>query len=404
MCSILDLFIKIRPKAAEWMVYVIYFDNAATTFPKPQNVVHAVQEAVIIYGGNPGRSGHSLSMKTAKAIFDTRQKIADFFGCEVENAVFTFNCTHSLNMAIKGILSDGNHVITSSLEHNSVMRPIHELSRRCGVTYDLANVFEEDEDRTVLDFERLINPKTKAIVCTYASNVTGTVLPIKKLGKLCRAYKIKFIVDAAQAAGVLDINVVSDHIDILCCAGHKGLMGVTGTGVMILNNIDGLHTIIEGGTGSLSVNREQPDFYPDRFESGTVNTVGILSLYAGLEFINSRGMDNIYAHELGLCQLLYEELLTIPEVKFYIHNLKKGHKVPVLSFNVDGYNSTEVATYLSDSGFALRAGLHCAPTAHEYLGTKDIGCVRFSPSDFNEAFEVEALVEHIKKIVKSGIV
>jgi len=378
---------------------MIYFDNAATTFPKPQNVLNSVNDAIINYGGNPGRGGHRLSMNVSEKIFDVRKKAANFFGSETENVVFTCNCTMALNIAIKGILKQGDHVIFSCLEHNSVTRPIQKLSNEKDISYNIAKVFDNTED-TVNSFKKLINKKTKAIICTHASNVSGVILPIKEIGELCQKYGVIFIVDCAQSAGVIKIDMKKMNIDILCTAGHKGLYGITGTGVLITNENISLDTIIEGGTGSLSIELEQPNFLPDRLESGTLNTAGIFSIGAGIDFINKYGVENIYKHEFSLCNYVYNSLLTNNNIKLYNKNYELYKNAPIVSFNIDNMNSDLVVKLLDEKGFALRGGLHCSPIAHEHYGTIDIGMVRFSPSLFSNRLNVEQFVKIIHSISK----
>ncbi len=380
---------------------MIYFDNAATAFPKPKNVKRAVLTAVEQYGGNPGRSGHKMSYAAAEKIYEAREKFAEMFSTAPERIVFCSNCTHALNMAIKGAVSGSGHVVTSCVEHNSVIRPLYKLSKTHNVIFDTAKVYENNEDLTLLSFESKINEKTKAVVATFASNVTGVVLPIKRIGEICRKRGVTFIVDAAQAAGILPIDMEEYGIDVLCASGHKSLYGITGTGVMAVNTDKMLETVIEGGTGSVSVQTEQPLFLPDRFESGTQNTVGIMSMSAGIDFIQKQGMEDIYLHELGLCKQLYDELMSDRRFKLYTKNMKAGKKSPVLSFNIKGITSTEAVTALSDMGFALRGGFHCAPSAHEYIGTDKNGTVRFSPGAFNKPSEVSQLVSALYKLSKS---
>lgn len=381
---------------------MVYFDNAATTYPKPQSIQFAVSDAVKSYGGNPGRSGHRVSMRVSEKVFEVRQKVAAFFDAEPENVVFTVNCTHALNMAIKGVMEGGGHIITSCLEHNSVLRPIYAMHEAGKVTYSVADVFE-DGDRTLAVFTDLIRPDTKAIVCTYASNVSGTVLPIRKLSALCKQYGLVFIVDAAQAAGMLPVHVKEMGIDILCTAGHKGLYGATGTGLMILNEGAKLATLIEGGTGSNSLELAQPDFMPDRFESGTLNTVGILSLGAGLDFVAHRGINDIYRYEMALCARVYNEMKQMPHVDLLTQSFRLGEKVPIISFNIKGVDSMAVTENLSRKGYMLRGGFHCAALAHRYFGTEEQGAVRFSPGHFNKPQQINAFLSEIKKIQKNGL-
>ena len=379
---------------------MIYFDNAATTFPKPQSVLDAVQQAVKVYGGNPGRGGHAISLRAGEKVYAVREMAARFFGAQPENVIFTLNCTMALNMAIKGILLKGGHVITSSLEHNSVIRPIHSLCRNGLISYSVARVSEEDPYETVENFRREIRTDTKAVICTAASNLTGTLLPLRELGRLCREYGLIFLVDAAQAAGLVPIRMDEMGIDILCTAGHKGLYGTTGTGLLILRNGIQVDTILEGGTGSASLELEQPDFYPDRLESGTVNTVGVLSLGAGIKFLQKQTIQKIYCHEMQLCTHVWNELSRMPAVTLLEKNFRCGQKVPLLSFNVGDFPSAEIAEQLNRKGFALRGGFHCAALAHRACGTEKQGAVRFSPSFFNTQEQVRLFLAEMKKIQK----
>ena len=382
---------------------MVYFDNAATSYPKPAIVLQGVKDAVTLYGGNPGRSGHDISLHTAEKVFEAREKLADFFHAEVENVVFTLNCTHALNMAIKGALAKGGHVVTSCLEHNSVIRPLETMKRRQVITYSVAKVYEGAPEATIASFAERLRPDTRAIVCTHASNVTGTILPIKQLGQLCKKRGLLFIVDAAQSAGVLPIDMEECGINILCCAGHKSLLGTTGTGLMILRKAGRLRTIMEGGTGSVSNQLTQPDFTPDRYETGTINTVGALSLAAGMEFIALRGRETIYRHELALCRKAYEGLRMIKGVTLYTSAVEEGVHAPVLSFNVAGMTSMETVEQLNASGYALRGGLHCSPMAHKFLGTSEIGTARFAPGVFSSESEVDGFLFAVKKIVDSHV-
>jgi len=378
---------------------MIYFDNAATTFPKPHSVISAMTGALIEYGANPGRAGHKLSLKTAEAVYNAREKCADFFGAEVGNTVFTLNCTHALNAAIKGILKSGDHVICSDIEHNAVLRPIYALSKEKGTSYSFAKTYADD-DETLKSFERLINRRTKAIVCTMAGNVTGKILPVRKIGELCKRRNICFIVDAAQGAGVLPVSL-SDNINIICAAGHKGLYGPMGTGLMITDGKFRLATVIEGGTGSSSKELIQPEILPDRFESGTINTAGAISLGAGIDFVRNKSVEVIHNHEMNLCRRFYEGISGIPRVKLYTDFLN-GRYAPVVPFNIDGLTSEETSAKLSMAGFCLRGGYHCAYPVHKKIGTGEIGAVRFSPSVFSTTNEVLSLIKTISRI-SSGI-
>lgn len=375
---------------------MIYFDNSATTYPKPSGVTMAVSTAMR-QSANPGRSGHSLSMSAAEKIYSARQTAADFFGMENEqNVIFTVNCTTALNMALKGILKSGDHVVVSSMEHNAVMRPLEKMSA-LGVSYTKAAVFPCDDDKTVDSFRHAINAKTRAIVCTHASNVWGIRLPIERLCALAHAYGLVMIVDAAQSAGVLPVDM-HNGFDIVCTAGHKGLYGPMGTGLMLLSEQMVPETILEGGTGSNSLSLQQPEELPDRFESGTPNFPGIMGLKAGINFVSSKDIDRIAAHEFRLIRQLYEKMQKMPEIILYTPMPEKDYFVPVLSFNRKGMDSEETASVLSRKGIAVRAGLHCAPCAHEMMGTIKTGAVRISPSVFNQPREIEQLLYFLSKI------
>ena len=373
---------------------MVYLDNAATTYPKPPSVIGKASWAMVNYGANPGRAGHRLSMETAEAVFYARQQCADFFGAETENVCFMLNCTAALNTAIKGILTPNSHIITSDLEHNAVLRPLHSVSKGNGITYSVAKVSENDEE-TVRNFRRLIKRNTKAIVCTAASNVTGKILPYKQIARLCSERGLCFILDAAQGAGVLPISL-SDGINVICAAGHKGLYGPMGTGLMITDNKFRLQTLIEGGTGSASSDPEQPEFLPDRFESGTINTSGAIALGSGVSFVREKGVTAICEHEWQLCKHAHSHLKQNKNVILYGDFDRRS--APLFSFNIKGSTSEQTAAKLSDMGFCLRGGLHCAYLAHRKLGTLNTGTVRFAPSVFTTKAEVNAFLRAINKI------
>ncbi len=374
---------------------MIYFDNAATTYPKPHTVISAMTGALLEYGANPGRASHRMSMKTAEAVFSAREKCADFFGAETENTIFTLNCTHALNMAIKGILKNGDHVVCSDIEHNAVLRPVYACTKDKGVTYSFAPTFDDDS-MTAESFEKHITRRTRAVVCTLAGNVTGKILPVRKIAEICRRMNICFIVDAAQGAGVLPIKL-SDGINIICAAGHKGLYGPMGTGLMVTDGKYRLSTIVEGGTGSASKELAQPEFMPDRFESGTINTAGVVSLGAGVDFVRNKGIDVIYNHEMSLCRKFYKELKKNPAVSLYT-GFPDEKYAPVVPFNIRGYNSEETAGMLSRAGFCLRGGFQCAYPVHKKIGTAETGAVRFSPSVFSTMNETNSLIRAISRI------
>ncbi len=377
---------------------MIYLDNAATTFPKPQSVYRLWQRAMSVYGANPGRSGHAFSVKTAEAVYKSREICADFFGADAENTVFTLNCTTALNFAIKGLARRGCHFVMSDIEHNAVSRPVYAAAKEFGGSVTIFETTYEDE-QTVYNAERAITANTTALVCTAASNVIGLRNPLKELAALCKRKNICFIVDAAQGGGVFPLKL-ADGINIICAAGHKGLYGPMGTGLMLTDGKYPLRTIIEGGTGSASESLVQPDFMPDRFESGTINTAAVIALGAGVEFVKSKGTEAVYNHEIRLCERFCEGAKRLEKIRLYNEITPENHDLfsPVVSFNIEGLNSVEGADILSSHGFYMRGGLHCAPLAHKKINTIDGGTIRFSPSVFNNEKEVSLLLRTLSDI------
>lgn len=378
---------------------MIYLDNAATTGRKPMGVIRAVNEALTDFSVNPGRGGYERSARCSEKIFEIRKKVCDFFNCDDETqVVFTANCTESANIVLKGILNSGDHLIVSSIEHNAVSRPAFSLSRY-GIETDYAEVIFDDDDATVRSFQRRIKDNTKLVVCTHASNVTGHVMPIEKIGKLCREKGILFAVDCAQTAGILPIDMQKQNIDFLFVAPHKGLYAPMGTGILIARQLVP-KTIIEGGTGTESMNLSQPSDMPERLESGTLNVPGIMGIGAGIDFINRKGMKNIYSHEMMLAERFYSGLGRIGGITVYSPYPETGKTVPTISFNINGIPSTETAEILGKNGIAVRAGLHCAPLIHKRVGTLDTGSVRVCFSAFNRTDEVDRTLFVIKNINK----
>lgn len=374
---------------------MIYLDNAATTYPKPWRVIKSAEKALLDYGANPGRSGHKLSRKTSEAVFNSRLCCAEFFGASPENTAFTLNCTHALNFAIKGVASalGGCHVITTDLEHNSVIRPLFALSRDGRISYSIANSGSSDEE-LISSVKKLINSNTGIIVMTAGCNVDGRITPIREIAKTARARNICLIADCAQGAGVIPLRL-SDGINIICAPGHKGLYGPMGTGLLISDGKFPIKSIIEGGTGSMSGEISQPDFLPDLLESGTINTPGAIALSSGVSFAKSIGFDKIYGHEKRLCDIFIEKTAGVKRVKIYRNS--RLQYLPVVSFNIDGTDSTEAAQILSDAGFYLRSGLHCNFLAHKKLGTYPGGTVRLAPSVFNSEGDILRLAGFIGK-------
>ncbi|WP_283607047.1 aminotransferase class V-fold PLP-dependent enzyme [Faecalispora anaeroviscerum] len=377
---------------------MIYFDNAATTYPKPPRVISVMAEAQRTKGANPGRSGHKLSLLAAQEVYNCRQTAAELFSAPGPECVaFTLNCTMALNMVIKGVLKPGDHVVTSNLEHNAVMRPLQALADQ-DITFTQAQVVPGNNNATVDHFRQALRPNTALIVCMHASNVWGIRLPVERIAALGREYQIPTAVDCAQSAGVLPINLEDNGIDYLCMAGHKGLYGPMGTGMLIAKSASLPKTILEGGTGTSSFSFLQPDQMPEQAESGTPNLPGIAGLRAGMEFVRTKTEQTIFSHEMRLVQQLYDGLTQIRGVRLYTQRPEEMYFAPVLSFNIEGMSSEQVAGRLDAAGIAVRPGLHCAPAAHQFMGTLEQGAVRVSPSAFNNRNEIERFFMIIRKI------
>lgn len=380
---------------------MIYLDNAATTYPKPRSVRNAVENALVNLGANPGRAGHAMSMACAEEIFRCRESAARLFHAPGPECVaFVLNCTNAVNYVVKGLLRPGDHVVTSCLEHNAVARPLYALAQN-GVTVAEARVFPGDEDATVRSFEEAMRQKnTKLVICTHASNVWGIRLPVERIAGLAHRKGILMAVDCAQSAGVLPIDMAAG-IDFLCAAGHKGLYGPMGTGMLIAADGTVLSTVIEGGTGTNSAILEQPGTMPDRMESGTQNMPGIAGLRAGIEFVLSKGTETICRHEMTLLRSIYEGLASIRGVKLYTPEPVSAEYAPVLSFNVRDVPSEEIGRRLNERGVAVRAGLHCSPAAHRFMGTLEQGAVRVCPSAFTGDGDVHGFLSAVKTIAQN---
>lgn len=375
---------------------IIYFDNSATSFPKPEEVYKASEKAMRIFGANPGRGGHRMAVEASKEIFKVREKIANLFNIKDPLRIaFTQNSTYALNFAIKGCINKKGHVITTALEHNSSLRPL--FSKRDNGEIELELIYpEKNGDISIKKIIESIKEDTIAVVVNHISNVTGTIVDIEKIGKVTREKRIMLIVDASQSAGYLDIDVERDGIDILCFTGHKSLYGLQGSGgIYIREGIDFI-PIIEGGTGSFSKLERQPLVMPEGLEAGTLNTLAIVSLGAGIDFIQKVGIENIRKHEDKLTQRFLTELKKIPEVEVYGSD-KRG---PVVTLNIKGIDSGDLAAYLDEEyGILVRGGLHCAPKIHETIGNGENGGVRFSFGFFNTDEEIEYAINAIKEIV-----
>ena len=375
---------------------MIYFDNAATTYPKPSSVLASAVLAMKKYSFNSGRGGYKESIKAGEMIYSVREKVASMFGFEPQNVAFTKNCTEALNMAIKGSVKSGDHIIISSLEHNSVSRVVEKLFDDGIIDYDIAK-YSYNDDETVANFENLIKSNTTLVVCMHSSNAFGVTFPVAKIGKMCKLHGVRFVVDGAQGAGVADINAKRDNIDILCAPGHKCLLGAMGTGFIAVKDGLKLSTVEEGGTGSNSMSLKQPDFLPDRLEAGTLNNSGIVSLGKGIDYINSYGTEAIYNHEFSLMQHTYRALENINDVVLYTPFPEQGKTMPIISFNFGNYSSEKTAAILAKNDICTRAGFHCTPLAHKHFGTTDRGTVRISFGMFNTYRDCDALINVVKK-------
>lgn len=376
---------------------MIYLDNAATTFPKPKSVINKMVDCMTRYCANPGRSSHAMAIEGAKLIYETRELVAQLFNFDDPlRVIFTYNATDSLNMAIKGFLQPGDHVITTSMEHNSVLRPIHQL-RTIGVENTIIQCNSEGLIN-INDIEMAIKNNTKLIVTTHVSNLTGSIFPIKEIGKLCKKYNIAYLVDAAQSAGVLDIDMKQYNIDMLAAPGHKGLLGPQGTGVLLVGKNVDLHQLKEGGTGSESSNLNQPNFYPDKLESGTPNLPGIAGLNAGVNYILDKGIKSIYSHEKKLLDLLIDELSKNAKIEIYGPK-DRNQRCCVLPLNIKGIDSSELAFILDNQyNIAVRPGLHCAPLAHKSIKTQSIGAIRLSVGPFTKRQEIIYAINALNEI------
>ena len=378
---------------------MIYFDNGATTFPKPKSVVNAVNYAITKIGANPGRGGHNMAMKASEVLFECRNNAATLFNIDnSENIIITNNCTTALNTVIKGILKSGDHAVISSYEHNAVVRPLEFLKNR-GVEYSIAQVDYADNEKTVDNFRKAFKENTRLVICTHASNVFGIRLPIERIAALCKLNGILFCVDAAQTAGLIPISLKNSDIDYLCTAGHKGLYGPMGTGLLIINSKVIPESLIQGGTGSLSAQVNQPEILPDKFESGTHNLIGIAGLNEGIKYVMKKTPQVIFDYEIRLARNLYDRLFRLKDIELYTKKPDNNGFVPVISFNLKNIDSEKTAQILNDRfNIAVRAGLHCAPLAHKCFGTLEKGTVRAVISSFTTQNEVNYLVNSISQI------
>jgi len=380
---------------------VIYLDNAATSWPKPENVYQTMDRFLREKGGNPGRGSHSLAVAASKVVEETRRLVARLINApEEKRVIFTLNCTDALNLGLKGLLRPGNHVISSSIGHNSLVRPLRKLEQR-GVKITRLPPAPEVGVVSARDIEEAITKDTKLIVVTHASNVNGVIQPVEEYGSVAREHNLIFMVDAAQTAGKHPIDVEAENIDLLAVSGHKGPFGPPGTGVLYVSNRVDLDSTREGGTGTQSEQEEQPAELPYRYESGTVNGVGISGLGAGVKYIFDEGLEKICAHEQYLTNRLIEGLSHIPGVTLYVAE-NGTEQAPVISFNIKGYEPGELGAILDQAfDIKVRTGLHCAPAAHKTLGTYPSGTVRLSLGYFNTIEEIDLTFQAVEKIART---
>lgn len=380
---------------------MIYLDNAATTRQKPQQVIDAVVNAMTTMG-NAARGAHGSSLEASRAVYNTRYKLAKLFGCSrADHVVFTCNSTEALNIAISGVLNKGDHVISTDLEHNSVLRPLYRLESEGVISLSFVGADKQGRPR-MEEFESLICPETRAIVCTHASNLTGEIIDIHRVGAIAKKRGILLIVDASQTAGCVPIDMEAMGIDILCFTGHKGLYGPQGTGGLCIREGVEIRPFKVGGSGIHSYMKHQPEEYPTRLEAGTLNSHGLMGLSAALDFLEETGVNTIAEKEHQLMMRFYKGVADLPGVTVYGDFSENHHRTAVVTLNIHDYDSAAVADELSECyDIATRAGAHCAPRMHEALGTAQQGAVRFSFSWFTTIEEVDAAIAAVKEIAES---
>ena len=377
---------------------MIYLDNAATTRPKPPEVAEAVTAAMNGWG-NCGRGAHPEALAAARTVYGLREKLAALFGCgRPDHVCFTPNSTMALNIAISGLLGAGDHVISTYWEHNSVLRPLYRLAQRGGAVDFVPADGQGRIDYE--DFERLLRPQTKAVVCTHGSNLTGDLVDIEAVGAFCRRHGLLLILDASQTAGVFPIHMERQHIDVVCFTGHKSLLGPQGTGGLCVREGVDIRPFAVGGTGVQSFLTTQPEEYPTRLEAGTLNSHGLAGLSAALDFLERTGLDAVRAHETALARRFYEQVRCIPGVTVY-GDFAAAERAPIVTLNLADADSGEVSDELAERfGIATRPGAHCAPRLHRALGTQEQGAVRFSWSFFNTAEETDAAAQAVRVLAE----
>ena len=380
---------------------MIYLDNAATTRPKPLGVAEAVIAAMAEYG-NSGRGAHQEALAASRSVYGVRRQIAGLFRCpRPDHVAFTPNSTMALNIAVSGLLGPGDHVISTDLEHNSVLRPLYRLREQGGEVDFLPADRQGRIDYG--DLERLLRPDTKAVVCTHGSNLTGDLVDIGRVGDFCQKHGLLFILDASQTAGTFPIDMERMHIDVVCFTGHKSLMGPQGTGGLCIRPGVEIRPFAVGGTGVQSYSETQPAEYPTRLEAGTLNSHGLAGLGASLEYLGTVGWERVRAHETALARQFYEAVKNIPNVKLY-GDYTLQERAPIVMLNIDGLDSAQVSDELAERfSIATRPGAHCAPRLHRALGTVEQGAVRFSWSYFNTREETELAAEAVRTLAEEAL-
>ncbi|MBR2742983.1 MAG: aminotransferase class V-fold PLP-dependent enzyme [Clostridia bacterium] len=377
---------------------MIYFDCAASSLKKPPSVYDAYLDAMRRFSCGVGRSGYGAAVRAGELIYAAREDIADFFGMQsASGVIFTQNATHAINIALKGALSAGDRLVISDMEHNAVYRSALWLGSR-GVSVDFSHAAHSD-DETCESFAAAFERGARAVCVTHVSNVFGNVLPIRRIFREARRRGIITILDASQSAGSIRINMTDDFIDILCCPGHKGLMGPQGTGLLLINGDVTLSPLIHGGTGGASRDEDMPEYLPDRFEAGTGHTAGAIALGEGVRFIKSIGCEAIFDHEKSLAALMKRGLSKIGGVTVYEYG---ENTAGLFSFNIDALDCEQTAARLWEHGICVRSGLHCAPLAHKTVGTLERGTVRVSAGAFNKKSEADALLRAVRDIARGS--
>ena len=378
---------------------IIYLDNAATTFPKPESVIMETVECMKSYCGNPGRGSHYIALRSAEKVFEAREAIASLFGGEPERVIFTLNTTYALNTAIKGVMSGGGHMLISNMEHNSVLRPVARLAKDNVIRYDIFKAYERGRMLTAKDIiDSIISklrPSTRLITCIQSSNICSYSLPIREIGEFCRRHGLLFCVDAAQSAGHIPIDMEKDCIDLLCLPAHKGLYSPQGLGILILGERVGkISTLAEGGNGVNSLELSMGDLAPERYEAGTLCTPAIVGLCEGIRFVKSLGIETIADRERSLWRVAYDRLSSVEDIEIYDYTPGS-----VLLFNVKDIPSDALGRELTRHGLCLRTGYHCAPLAHRALGTPEGGAVRVGLGIFNTESDIDKLALTLRNIV-----